>query len=488
MTEDTGEIKETTKESFDSLQYCKALNAIDSFINDSPKTKEEQIKSVAGFSQHTPILRMALDVDDRFFDVLVRINKLAYFPNARSFVRSFIEEHIKQIEKRLQKDNLGERGVNGTVLETISNLLSDTDSPAQKELGSKVLERNISIIESGLKNNDSWRDYVYPLGQLIVYGHPKTQAHIDQFILDLLSKKETETRGLEILSELCTSESGDAKQKGQDVLGKVFEGYGLDAKDLFEWWEETQQEGKILGRSQQEIIETNFQAIHELEVQRPGITRVLNREFGIRNFARYPIDLLINQYDQIDNVDLPYGIVIFPKGDHNGAFYEFEDKLKQISEQLDGKYTIRVSEAASKFEIAKALIRFNRRYGQHHKISFAIIGGHGSKDSIKFGESFFGDELDVEDLKGRGVQRTSEFFEANPTIILNSCSTGVEGGIGQKLSEAIGATVIAPERLTGRASINVKLENGRLNFEVDYPINASKEVYDKGKLSKLSIG
>ena len=40
------------------------------------------------------------------------------------------------------------------------------------------------------------------------------------------------------------------------------------------------------------------------------------------DFGRYPVDVLVEQYDTRDDQEKPYGIVVFPEDDHNGSFYD----------------------------------------------------------------------------------------------------------------------------------------------------------------------
>ena len=39
-----------------------------------------------------------------------------------------------------------------------------------------------------------------------------------------------------------------------------------------------------------------------------------------------------------------------------------------------------------------------------------------------------------------------KYFQSNPEIVLLSCSSGLEGGFAQKLSEKLHAKVLAPEK------------------------------------------
>lgn len=255
--------------------------------------------------------------------------------------------------------------------------------------------------------------------------------------------------------------------------------YELDYDDLFKTWQETKDKDRSV---EHEIT------IHELETERPGICKTLVKEFGIKNFDRYPMKVLIKQYDERNNLDIPYGIVIQPYSDWNGSFSSLRnwDLFEDLSKQLnDTGYTMRIFEAGNNIDLARALVNSNRKYGQKHKIAFAFIGGHGTKDTIRFGEhalkgEYLREKLDWFDIvMGKGTQRTAhKFFEENPTIILRSCSTGAANGIGQELSKIGygGTKVIAPDRSTSINSIKVSQDpDGHLQFGVEYDEKDSKQ-------------
>jgi hypothetical protein len=84
---------------------------------------------------------------------------------------------------------------------------------------------------------------------------------------------------------------------------------------------------------------------------------------------------------------------------------------------------------------------------------------------------------------GEGAQQASKFFKNDATIILESCSTGKEGGIGQQLSEALGIKVIAPKEPTSIGRIKSNLDNDRVDFDVEYRGGTDYSTFDNGKQS-----
>jgi hypothetical protein len=191
----------------------------------------------------------------------------------------------------------------------------------------------------------------------------------------------------------------------------------------------------------------------------------------------------MQQFKEKDVTDKPYGVILFPRTDHNGAFYNDVQKFRDLLEQLKGEFLLRVVECESKIDIARALIKFDKKYnlpgGKGQKISLLIIGGHGTEKSIQFGDK--SDEMHrlvSSDLGGRGLHKTGKFFEDNPTIILESCSTGANRGIAQELSDIFDAKVIAPEVPTTVMSYHASKRRGqeRFRFHARYLTFDGKDV------------
>ena len=94
--------------------------------------------------------------------------------------------------------------------------------------------------------------------------------------------------------------------------------------------------------------------------------------------------------------------------------------------------------------------------------------------------------LHSRDLTGEGAKRVNRFFVPSPTIVLFSCSTGARGGIGQKLSEVIGAKVIAPEKPTHFQKIKPIFDGDKIDFDIEYVSNSReaniKKEYVSGEI------
>lgn len=191
--------------------------------------------------------------------------------------------------------------------------------------------------------------------------------------------------------------------------------------------------------------------------------------------------MLIAQYDQRDKTDIPYGVIFYPESDHSGAGYRDKEVLQQLYEQVKDGHAIRICEGDSKLKMARYLLEFDRKYGGEHKISFAIVAAHGSEDDIRLG----GSDKDKSILRRRDfndprLARFGKYFEDDATLILNSCNTGADEGIGQQLSAVI-PKVIAPDSPTYISSISVKKSDEKLKFNVEYSLDAQARAFAEGK-------
>ncbi len=280
-------------------------------------------------------------------------------------------------------------------------------------------------------------------------------------------------------------------------------------------------------------VALNVKTMLDLENETPGICKHLARTSGIRNYGRYTPAMLTEQYKN-EKEQKRYGIVLYPYDDHNGAFSVGPEILDDLSGALKAKKVLlRVVEAGGKSGIAKRLLTLDQKYGEHNKIECAVIGAHGAVHSMVFGKTdvlpedlslgspsfkdmglkekikrFFFEEKNIEptklsergknqvfrqlDLEGEGARKIKKFFVDFPSVLLASCSTGKENGVGQDLSRTFGAEISAPlEDSVLRKIIVDQDENGRIhlhgkstNPDTGKPIETIK--YIKGKKKPLS--
>jgi len=262
------------------------------------------------------------------------------------------------------------------------------------------------------------------------------------------------------------------EQEGVEYIPQL-EQHGLDGELFLSIWEKNKGD-------EHSFYERNMEMIDEMEKEEPGSVSFLNKKYGVFNFSRYPIEILLDQYRSHGDTGTPYGIVLYPLEDNHGAFSKKEDELifRDIYNQMDGQFKIKILESSGKRDILKKLVNlknFFNKEGNGHKISFAIIGGHGDKSSIKFGSRDSSDGVfNIEDLEDQSIINIREsIFEPHPTFVLNSCETGIESGMADRLKSKFNAEVFAPKEKTIIEDIDVVIENGAIRFDVQYVDNFS---------------
>ncbi len=225
----------------------------------------------------------------------------------------------------------------------------------------------------------------------------------------------------------------------------------------------------------------------EIEFDCPGGVKLLNEKYNICEFERYPKEVLIEQINNEDD-QKPYGLIIFPRSDYNGAFYNFKDSIKNIYNETRDNHLVKIFEASSKIDVARILIDCNKRYGLKNKISYLIIGGHGTAESLDLGSQealLFKDKnkkiVDKNDFEGEGVKKVKEFFVEKPAITLISCSTGADEGLIDSISQQYNAEVVAPKIPTSVEDMHVKYdEEGKPHFNVTWSNNEANSLYVSG--------
>jgi regulator of replication initiation timing len=326
----------------------------------------------------------------------------------------------------------------------------------------------ISFVEEKGLQIDIWK--LSKLGSLIDFVVEKSQEFKNK--IDTIVQNVFEVKNWSNIYSLCQSNCKYLSESGLRSLDIYLkQKYGINASNIKSAW-------NLYPLKQNKDypinnIEENIIKMDELESKRPGIVKCLFSEFGIKEFHRYPTNVLIKQFDT-KNQDVPYGIVLFTNNDHNDAFDADKEIIESVFEQTDNKILMRIAEFESKVSVLKNLALFNKRYGEKNKITYLILGAHGWERSIG--------DIAYFDLDGKGALRVKDFFVDNPEIILVSCSTGAEKGMAQKLSENYNATVHAPSIPTSLKNISVDFnEINKPHFKVEFRENNINKTYSSGK-------
>ncbi|MHA1677260.1 MAG: hypothetical protein ACTSW3_00610 [Promethearchaeota archaeon] len=224
----------------------------------------------------------------------------------------------------------------------------------------------------------------------------------------------------------------------------------------------------------------------------PEIPLILYKKQNILIYSRYKFNTLMSQYYYLDNKEEPYGVIIYPRTDHNGAFLNDTARIDKLIKYLGSlkdengvkrPYLLRIIEAGNLSEINRLLKEFYNKYG---KISFLIVGGHGTKDTIQFSNNFIFRVKDWKkgDTLPKKQKEIFDLFEKDFEICLISCSTGMDEGIAQRMSKRAGVVggspVVGPSKPTHIKSITPFIENGKIRINIDYRDDDIEKTYVAG--------
>ena len=414
------------------------------------------------------VVERGLSEEDYWHRSLTLLNELAKNPTSertKSFggAMEILERNLALLQKRVEHVSpAAKKDMFHSAL-----FLVWYGTEAARNEGVLFLEKNLFAVEDAMTKAWSGEKYLPFLETVIAYGADEKKEQALGVI-----RNQIRMVPAHIMASCLISIRPEVRNVAEEEFKKMAEPYSIPWETLLRAWKASTSStdfGNVLLR--------NFISIDQLEKHQKGLTKFLYETFGVLNFSRYPIELLVNQAAEYENTRLPYGVIFNPRDDYNGAFYDNRRIYNDLINQLENRFLVRAAEGESKIDIVKMLNRLNNKYGGEHKISFAIVGGHGTKDSIQFGGDDKKHVLRTEDLKerisGRKKNRAERggYFEEGATLILNSCSTGYEEGIGQELSRILGiktVTVIAPDRDAPLKTITVTIKDGRPQFGVTY--------------------
>ena len=461
------------KDEFNHARWNKAIKRIIRLVNSKELSAEEAGELAKAVEENLDIIEDGLREKDYFDDAFYLLRELAVpAPNTvevSELAADALSRNLDFLEGKIESKR---RNLNNQVFNAAVSLI-DYGTAIQKKQGVDFLVRHFQDIDLNMREGHG-SAYVYVIEDVAENGAPEDVKKALSILHDYVRNEED----YHILGECLRSFNSDMRKFAESIMEEKIGRYGLDSKKFLDAWSISDKKS-FWGPT----MSFNLRSLEYLEGQRPGIALFLNSEFGIYDFGRYPPGMLIKQYDEYEDTAMPYGVIFYPKNDHNGAFYGTNHVFGNLFSQTAGKYALRVVEGDSKIDIVKMLHRLDRKYGKSHKIQFAIIGGHGAPDCIQFGGSEAKHRLKISDLIDKRAKNKSRYFEKNPTIILNSCETGFREGMGQKLSKILNARVIGPDVKTNLKEIKVKFVGDKAEFAVEYLEKGVAQAYSSGQRS-----
>ena len=202
--------------------------------------------------------------------------------------------------------------------------------------------------------------------------------------------------------------------------------------------------------------EQNIHVMEQLEQEIPGSVKFLNEKYGIEEFRRYPAALLLQQVAEEES-QLPYGLIVFPKADHNDIYADFQPQLEELSTKSKNRYALKIAEVGSQIELAKQFSSLNQKYGEVNKIGYLVVGGHGTEHGEGLILGPYDGKVPKEinpnnsnviwgkDAVSGGFRKVNqEYLDPDAEVVLLSCCTGVPGGIAESVAVAQKGMAMGP--------------------------------------------
>ena len=472
----------------DKGTFSDAIENVDCCFRDLANAQMEKLETVQD----------AKEISEACLDICLTFSSVRGLSvDSRSGIETKIVKNIYKLESAIENSNLD--GLHNLYIFELAAEVADSDSYDEGQMAKDFIVKNWAKIEEYFKRDSFKTTFVTEtvlkiFASVLNNGSEQEKDSVWQTVERLLKNKSTQHAGANILGGLlyCPEKMEkddhvldftlyhhkDVENRGRELLQKTLQGCGVEEVRALSYAKKWTERSK----ARDHIVRENLLSVISLEELSAGSTKRLEDAYGIIDFGRYPVMMLIDQDENMYNTERPYGVIIFPKQDWNGAFHGhrhlFYDLRTSFKAPELNQYLIRVAECGNRNDVVRTLMKLDKDYGAQHKISFAIIGGHGTKDSINFGDGNSPrDRLHSKNLYKRGVKIVKNFFEGDATVILSSCSTGQKGGVGEALSKKFGMKVVAPTKPTATYKIEPFMRDGKMDFDVKYRKSGVEAVF-----------
>ncbi len=485
----------TPPQPFDKVRFSKAVQIADS-VFDYGLNESQKADVVKTLDESDEILLQGIGQPLHRKSALNTISKLFApndnIPELNEYGYKFVEHNLGNLESMAvaAPDYAQKKEVLGLVLR-----LSESADKEQQHIlaGSlqRVLEQEASSPPNAGKilREDNYKTYLESFQKIFQLGTDQQVIDTTQFLAKAFDTATTPEQKRHIGNIVANTTWSNKErdpfdlrtQASQELTARVMKNYGLDYAEFSKIWGNYSHRTGLMG-----MARFNLNAILSLEAVRPDIAKTLHDEFHISLFNRYPHEVLLAQYDQRNDSNIPYGVMINSIADHNEALASLgmSGLMKSIHGELQKiGYGIRIYEGGTEEEVKGYFEQANQRYGAKTP-QFGLISGHGYPDGI---------QMDWESPKqpsriirqhsfqGEPSLRFTDYMKDDATLVLISCSTGAEGGIAQEISKQ-GLVVVGPDQEAGAGSVAItKDASGMPDIQVFYR-GAKTNKYNNGTL------
>jgi hypothetical protein len=371
------------------------------------------------------------------------------------------------------------------------------EDPETNELGQALMARIVlretkddPRYQSGVTGKDHLTrlDYIKYMTRANKFAHRETiKSTPNVLLIDGLDEMTSEAAQHGLEDEFWAATLRNAIPDGSyskphlGLVRKALKHYGIDYDKVLESaWRVGAGERAHSDYQFEQYIRGNLTIIRKLEAAQRGSTALLLNEYGIRNFMRYPINVLIDQAKEHGNTTSPYGAMIYAVNSHNLAFDQnssaMGNTVQTLHQQLKERdHLLRIYECDSGVQVLRALLQARWRFKQ--PMSFAVAVAHGQFDSMSFkspdgtNNSIYKSDVYRRLINSKMYQRgrigkgapmdgsappATPLWQMDATGALNSCLTGQERGIGDAVSKMLDLPLTAQTTSTNIKRIDTR--------------------------------
>ncbi|MEK7528245.1 MAG: hypothetical protein AAB592_00575 [Patescibacteria group bacterium] len=404
-----------------------------------------------------------------------KMERFLFMPSAKK--AEFIDEHATDVYQSFKKAFSPERGLEYPFYSALEEILK-----VSRMRGSVILYALLDKTREALQGGANMY-FMSSILQLAVKNGGSEAFEALEIVENYLEQKDTIQTGNDhhevrsFVAKAITSKESTPQiaKKAKEIIARYL--YSLDIPGYLcidTWIKNDKSKSKENAGAN---ISAHLASIAHLERKAPGAAGYLSSTCGVFFFRRYSSELLKNIYLERDDKEKPYGIIFYPHDDHNGAFTDEKGNLEKLRQDLaDRGYALRLVETGDLSGFENAARMMAHRYGAKNKIGFAVVGGHGTPNTIQLGSNYsFDSEKFIEKLEQiRGL------FVDDCQMLFESCSTGASGGIASKVARSqAGFETVAPNIPTSLKKVTVSSEKGHIVLDPEYSDAHSKRVYKR---------
>lgn len=210
-----------------------------------------------------------------------------------------------------------------------------------------------------------------------------------------------------------------------------------------EWNDVFDDMGKYVSGESYDMATKAFEAMGELEEEKPGSVKILHEQFGISSFHRYPKQILLQQLEPQDP-SKEVGLLLFGENDWNGAFDNQQKVWNRIYNRQKDRLNFQIIECGSESALNEKLQKVQQEYAG--RVALTVLSSHSEPEGFFLGtegeEGAFVSQESVQKM----TSSIKSMFAENAQFIANACSSGAISGWVKSVSKEARLKAVGPDR------------------------------------------